>query len=267
MKRIWILLVAILLLCTGCVTIGDDQVPSADSPNALLFEDNFDGTVLDNTKWKRCPEWNRQGTMDVWDDDMAYLNGEGQLILKAVWNKEERKIHSGAVRSRNRFLDDYAYYEASIKFPTAKGIWGAFWIMAGDVSSEKDGAVDGVEIDIIESINADKGICNSALHWDGYDAAHRSIGKEYFDTDIYDGEFHTFGLWRTEEAYIFYIDGEETWRVTAEECDICTELGYMKLSVEGADWAGAGTKKSINSLPDEMVVDWVRVWREKPITD
>ena len=38
----------------------------------------------------------------------------------------------------------------------------------------------------------------------------------------------------------------------------------MKLTVEGADWAGAGTEESINALPADMAVDYVRVYREKP---
>ena len=49
-----------------------------------------------------------------------------------------------------------------------------------------------------------------------------------------DGNFHTFGLERTPEAYIFYIDGKESWRVTPDQCAPCPESGYMKLTVESA---------------------------------
>lgn len=241
--------------------VSNEDVPS--DPN-LLFEDNFDGTVLDETKWERCPEWSRQGGIDVWDDDLSYLDGDGHLILRAEWNSEEKRLHSGAVRTYGKFSEVYAYYEASIKFPTTPGIWGAFWMMVGDVANVDGSAADGVEIDIIESIGSPWNQCNHAMHWDGYDTDHRKVAKEMTNYNIYDGQFHTFGLWRTEEEYIFYIDGEETWRVSSKQCDICTEQGYMKLTVEGAEWNGAGSTDSINALPSDMVVDYVRVYREKP---
>lgn len=228
----------------------------------LLFEDNFDGAELDSTKWERCPEWDRQGGMDVWDDEYAFLDGEGHLILRAAWDESEGRIHSGAVRTWGKFTETFAYYEASIKFSGVSGIWGAFWMMAGDVAGEANAAADGVEIDIIESIGGQWGQSNSALHWDGYGSRHQQTSRVY-EKNIYDGQFHTFGLARTEEAYIFYIDDEEVWRVTGDECAICPEPGYMKLTVEGADWAGAGSEESIAALPADMVVDYVRVYREK----
>jgi len=248
---------------TAAETIMETDSPAPQEPE-LLFEDSFDGTELDSSKWERCPEWDRQGRMDVWDDDMAFLDGEGNLILRAEWNADEGRIHSGAVRTYGKFTEAFAYYEASIRFTGASGIWGAFWMMAGNVGGEDGSAADGVEIDIIESIGGQWGQSNSALHWDGYSAGHKSTSKTYENAGIYDGQFHTFGLWRTEEAYIFYIDGKETWHVTADQCAICPEQGYMKLTVEGAEWAGAGTVESVRSLPADMVVDYVRVYRDKP---
>ncbi len=283
MKRILLILCATMLLLVSCEsqpTTADGTAPVDTTDTAvetttaettgvltdpnLLFEDNFDGTEPDETKWAYCPEWERQGGMDVWDNDMAYLDGEGHLVLRAEWNETDGKLHSGAVRSDNLFEAGYAYYEASIRLPAAPGIWGAFWMMVGSVGSEENGALDGVEIDIIESINGNHGICNSAIHWDGYGELHQQIANEYADLAVYDGAFHTFGLERTESAYVFYIDDAEVWRVTEEMCAICPEDGYMKLTVEGAEWAGAGSAESIAALPADMVVDYVRVYKEKP---
>ena len=47
-------------------------------------------------------------------------------------------------------------------------------------------------------------------------------------------------------------------------CVPCPVDGYLKLTVEAADWAGAGKDASINALPADMVVDYVRVYKEKP---
>ena len=138
-------------------------------------------------------------------------------------------------------------------------------MMCGDVSGVDGSAADGVEIDIIESIGNDWGACNSALHWDGYGDDHKQVGSgELYNHGIYDGEFHTFALERTADGYIFYIDGKETWRATSDMCAPCPVDGYLKLTVEAADWAGAGKDASINALPADMIVDYVRVYKEKP---
>ena len=231
----------------------------------LLFEDNFDGGKLDTTKWQRCPEWDRQGGSCVWDDDLSGVDGEGNLVIRAEWDETEKRMRSGAVRTHGLFSAGYGYYEASIKFPYTPGAWGAFWMMAGNVAAEDGSAADGVEIDIIESIGNDWGACNHALHWDGYGAAHKNVGSgELKNHNIYDGEFHTFGLLRSEDGYVFYIDGKETWNVSADKCDPCPENGYMKLTVESAEWAGAGSAKAIKALPAEMLVDYVRVYSDLP---
>jgi len=249
------------------IPVPEEAAEAEPDEPQLLFEDTFDGTELDVTKWQRCPEWDRQGSFCVWDDDMSYVDGEGNLVIRMEWDEDESRVRSGAVRTHGLFSAGYGYYEASIKFPYAPGTWGAFWMMAGNVASEDGSAADGVEIDIIESIGNDWGACNHALHWDGYGNAHKSVGSgELKNHGIYDGEFHTFGLLRSEEGYVFYIDGKESWKVSADKCDPCPEDGYLKLTCEAADWAGAGSAKSIKALPAEMLVDYVRVY-SGPLTD
>ena len=235
-----------------------------DDPN-ILFEDNFDGTALNSKKWEKCPEWARQGK-SIWKNEMSYLDGEGHLVLRMEWDEEAELVNCGAVRTLGKFEAGYAYYEASIKVPVAPGTWGAFWMMAGDVSSEKNGAKDGVEIDIVESIRNEEGKLNHALHWDGYGDALKSYSpKSTLNTNIYDGEFHTFGLLRSDEYYIFYIDGQISSIVSKfDGCAPCDKDGYIKLTCEAAEWAGAGSEESIKALPAEMIVDYVRVYKEKP---
>ena len=230
-----------------------------------LFEDDFDGAYLNNGKWEKCPEWERHGGESVWDDDMSYLDGEGHLVIRAEWDEENDRVVCGGVRTEGLFAGGYGYYEASIKFSQAEGVWGAFWIQCGNISGVDGSAKDGVEIDVIESIHNENGVFNSALHYDGYGDDHVQVHSGYLSTvDIYDGDFHTFAVERTSEGYIFYVDGIETWRVDASECDPCPEPGYLKLTIEAAEWAGSGSEDCIESLPIEMVVDYVRVYAENP---
>ncbi|MCH5186481.1 MAG: tyrosine-protein phosphatase [Oscillospiraceae bacterium] len=260
-KRI-VLVLAVMCAVSGAEIVTDITVHGETAPAKLLFEDNFDGNSLDETKWKRLPETERCEGMTFWDNDYSYLNGKGQLVLEADWDENEGRVLCGAVGTDESFSGGYGYYEASIRFPKQYGIWGAFWSMVGDVTGVDNSSADGVELDIIESILSDEQLCNHAIHWDNYDENKKTDSKTHEYLNIYDGEFHTFGLWRTESAYIFYVDGEETWRSAAG--GICPLGGDIRLTVEAAAWAGAGTPEAIAALPAHMDVDFVRVWDTNP---
>ena len=280
-KKIAVLLMAACMTFAACGTeTADDTVSGNDvqvnteqqenveekkTEPVLLFEDYFDGETLDSTKWALCPEWGRQDGICQWRNDMVSLDGEGHLVLNAEWDVEAEKMYSGAVRTDDLFEQTYGYYEASIKFPAVNGIWGAFWMMCGEVSAVDGTSVDGVEVDIIESAYGNKGEYNHAMHWDGYGDDHQKTAKTMRDNAIYDGEYHTFGFWWTEEEYIFYVDGVETWRTTA--AGICNKPGYMKLTVEGASWAGLTRFNAKKNLPAQMLVDYVKVWDTNPYVE
>lgn len=228
----------------------------------LIFEDHFDGTEIDSTKWKKSREQYRHGQLCRWDHDMAFLDGEGSLVLRAEWDEANGYVISGAIDTSGKFTYGYGYYEASICFPYAPGTWGAFWMMCGAVQWG-----DGVEIDIIESINNHTGDSQSALHTYPTPSELQSLTTSkgrYYIYNIYDGNYHTFGLERTADYYSFFIDGIRVWRISSFDFPICPDPGYMWLSIEAADWCGAGTAESIEALPAEMYVDYVRVYDQRP---
>jgi beta-glucanase (GH16 family) len=93
-----------------------------------------------------------------------------------------------------------------------------------------------------------------ALHWDGYGKQHKSEGKVAQVPGVMDG-FHTFGLLWMPTEYVFYVDGQETWRTKAG--GVCQVPLYIKLSDEIGNWAGAISKAKV---PDQFLVDYVRVY-------
>ena len=252
---------------------GSDIVPFG----GLLFEDNFDGTEIDLSKWQAPSKYEmlRQGR-SAWDKNMTSLDGNGNLVLGVKRNPAaaakykvtdpnlvDNFISGGALRSRAAFENTYGYYEASIKFPVAKGTWGAFWLFADCVFNPEHEGVDGTELDIIESIGNEKGESSSNIHWNGYGDAHKAAGSGTFNVDIYDGEFHIFALDWSPDEYVFYIDDKEMWRADGgadfKNSGICQNPLYLKLTVEGAEFAGELPKDWDYS---EMVVDYVRVYNQ-----
>ncbi len=277
----------------ACISRDLDLLYSSKIEAKLLYEEGFEGTSFLGKKWGKCPEWERQGG-SVWDDDMSYLDG-GYLVLRAEWDESLDKVRCGAVRTIvpnqnykstvNKF--GLGYYEALIKFPLDAtdntkgpvGIWCAFWMMCGDVGNVDGSSADGVEIDIIESIHSENGAYNTSMNWDGYGENKKYIASgAMYSSKIYDGEFHKIALERTEKECIFYIDGEEIWRITdgdkisgkSYKYYNCVEEGYMKLTIESAPWAyensGMTKEDMIAALGEgvEMLVDYVRVYDRNP---
>ncbi|MCL1859721.1 MAG: glycoside hydrolase family 16 protein [Oscillospiraceae bacterium] len=248
----------------------------------LLFYDDFVGDKLDYTKWDKCPNWDRQGR-STWDEDLVSVS-DGCLHLGFVRDTElgelkssdnkisKNWIRAGAIRSMLQnnidiiFENTFGYYEAKIKFPVVRGMWGAFWLMSPTQGILADAGIIGTEIDIVESIFNEKSSYNAAVHWDGYGSEHKGTGSDNTVPgiiDIYDGEFHIFAFDWSPNEYIFYVDGVEFWRCDGgskyNNCGINQNPNYIKLTVEGADWAGL---LPVDFTEGEMLVDYVKVYNQ-----
>lgn len=219
------------------------------------FYDDFEGTTLNRKNWGHCPEWTRHDG-NVWRNDMTWLDGNGNLILSV--GKENNYYKTGAIRSKDLFYQKYGYFEIRCMLQQySPGFWGAFWLMPDSIDSGIAGGSDGTEIDIFESAYFVSDRINHAVHFDGYGAGHQTIGTNVHVRDIYYG-FHVFGFEWTENSYVWYIDGEETYRLTRRDVDISQVESYLKVTVEAGTWAG---KVNDSALPDGLTVDYVKVYQ------
>lgn len=146
---------------------------------------------------------------------------------------------------------------------------------------------DGVEIDVMESpwkyATSGKESVQHVVHGDGYTDIKSDKSDRYKVPDMY-SEFHTYGVLWTEEEYVFFIDGAETWRtrhtVDGQTLGVSEVNEYMILSVEvGGHTAEDGTlvegkevdgskswcgnpAKNDKSKHYDFVIDYVRVYRQ-----
>ena len=232
------------------------------------FCDNFDGDSLDETKWEYCPEWDRQGGGSHWNVNNVSLDGNGNLLLKADYIEGSDALQCGAIRTRGKFEQTYGYFEIRCKFQTKDGFWSAFWMMPLVNSDEIIGGSDGAEIDIFEQVNINKPSANGksrtfdhVVHWDGYDSNHRSVAKNLkADVDIYDGEYHTFAVDWSKDAYEFYVDGQLSATIPASAVTggTSTVPQYMKITLESGSWSG---RAAMEDMPDYFTVDYVKAYQ------
>ena len=227
--------------------------PPQGSEWELVFEDNFDGTVLDENKWRY--EDNTPRRDGWWEKEAVSLDGNGILVM-TTYNEEDRFI-DGCITSKG-LVDimekPYGFYTIRIKLHSQQGHWPAFWMMAGDVGSIENGGVDGAEIDIFEKPTLDN-MVQQTIHWDGYDPEyHQSSARKVYLPGVMEG-WHTFSLWWTPDKYFYYVDGVKTW--SHNYGGICQKPGELIISDEIGSWAG-DIKKA--ALPDSFLVDYVRVY-------
>lgn len=223
----------------------------------MTFDDEFNGSNLDLTKWSRCPEWKRQDRNCYWNNDCSYLNGEGQLVLEATYDGD---YYMGAIRSKGKFEQAYGYFEVKCTLNTTPGWWTAFWLM-GETVQEGNSGAQGTEIDIYESAFYYDNEVQHTLNWGGYGAGHQASGSRTKIDGLYDGDYHTFSLLWTEEEYVFFIDGEETWRTDAAEAGgTCTAPLYLKMTAETGSWTYDDMDELL--LPDSILVDYIRVYQK-----
>ncbi len=259
------------LLVSSLAFTQSEQVREAQGAGDLIWSDEFDGTgVPDVTKWERL-EYNRRnndnGPDGWWSNEDSYLDGNGNLVirLRQIENKNDDSdtcdFSVGMIRSKNLFEQLYGKFEIRLKMPTQPGWWIAFWMMQGDVGSIENDGVDGTEVDIMEGFGwTDK--IQHAFHWDGYGPEHQSIGHPKTIPGIREG-FHTFSMEWYPEMYVFFVDGEETWRSVGG--GVCDQAGYIKVTGELSteEWAinnWWANHPADATYPDSFVVDYVRVY-------
>ena len=216
----------------------------------LIWQDEFDGTKLDETKWNRLGDRVRKG--GCWLKEDAYLSGQGTLLLRT--KKDGDRFTCGAVNTQGKFEHAFGYYVARLKMPKQPGHWPAFWLMCGGVSKVDDAGRNGTEIDIVEIPWRD-GRITMNLHWDGYGPDHKTAGGKQTKIPEHTEGLHDYALLWTPEEYVFYVDGKEVWRSSAGGVSQVPE--FIKLTNEIGDWAG-DIKQA--KLPDYFEVDYVRVY-------
>ena len=257
---------------TGCKTIQASDIDAEKitfkGKNYIqTFSDDFDGDKLNSKNWEKCPEWQRQDLGGYWKNGCSYLK-DGNLVIEA--KKDDNTLVSGAIRSKNKFYQGYGLYKIRFKAEKTSGCWYAFWLMSETQGKIGNGSIDGAEIDIFEIISNDpnmpagkKMYLNSAVHWDGYGAEHKSAGNQFMIDDSFYDQWHEITFEWTPEYYKAWLDDAETpyWDTTGQAekyGGINTKPNYIKITAEFGKWGGPLKDEM---LPCHLLVDWVKVYK------
>lgn len=272
--------------------IPSGQELKLDERFELVWNDEFDGNELDQTKWS-YNWWETERKGGYWHEDMVNV-ANGNLTITTAYQSEplpnyyedyfaqrddfkpyKEGWYSGCITGINKVELLYGYYECRAILPKSTGMWSAFWMMGHDVGNVDNSGKDGTEVDVFESMfYKDEwwgaGDCVvSGIVYDGYgpDMKNASIDK-WFVNNPYE-EYNTYGLEWTPEEYIFYINGVETGRLTAGGVSQVPEYMLLSCEVAGsngiafADRHGTGKMSMEPGDTAEFIVDYVRVYQHK----
>lgn len=230
-----------------------ERLPAPEERFVLVFQDEFDGTRLDDRKWTSLDVVRHDGR---WSPQAVELDGQGCLRLKTLLI--DGSYLSGNIRSEGKFEQAFGYFTARIRLQRQPGHWSSFWLQSKQVGNIENDGRDGTEIDIMEKPWISD-VVQQTLHWNGYKEHHQSAGKKVSANGIMDG-FHTYSVWWKKDEYIFYIDGIETWRTNAGGVSQTPQFIILSDEVKFGSWAG-DIRSCGNAVPDEFLVDYVRVYR------
>ena len=264
------------------------SVPPVEPPPAWLgqrppgagewvktFEDNFDGTAYDETKWNPY-------SGNYWDQRVGF--SKDNIILGGGFARlriEKRAGHhnddpagkatefaTGWLDTYGKWTQRYGYYEVRVKLPTVPSMFPAFWLMPErgpdnwpkyKRTDTKDG---GMEFDVFEGQSMWGPYRTTfGMHWDSYGKYHKSAGTGFhYNLPDKDG-FFTIGMLWTPGHVSVYSQGRlgGSWdspRVGSVQSYIMFDMLPGGFEYDPLDPA---------TLPADLVIDYVRVWQRKDL--
>lgn len=224
----------------------------------LIFQDDFEGTALDNTKWAPQDLWCgiRNNELQAYRPENARVSG-GLLHLVAEKRSANlgycgqptisKSYASGIVITMDKFDQQYGYFEARIKVPKGNGLWPAFWMMPYHTWPP--------EIDIMEILGRDTDTMYMTNHWGTASSPQKK--ESSFSGIDFSADFHVFGAKWTSSDITWYVDGVQRFNSTS---GIPSQPFFMMLNLAvGGNWPGS--PDSSTYFPSEMQVDYVRAWQ------
>jgi beta-glucanase (GH16 family) len=258
---------------------------SFDTPAgwSLVWQDEFDGTRLDTSRWTARP-------LTYLDFDRACITdrpenvfvADGLLTLRARREQMTCWAGGGTRQYTTAYLDtigkaDFTYgrFEVRARSPngptSSAGLWPAFWLRRTSVPTGGDPGDGNGEIDVMELPGGTR----------YYHASTAAIFRDYtptkqdyrypFPAGTYPGDgFHTYAMEWEPGVIRFYVDdaliswAPRTPETTSWFDDVFNGDAryHLRLTFHVGGWLG--DPDPATALPADFQVDYVRVYQRAP---
>lgn len=267
MKRVFLPLAILSVIAAGMTMTSCSDKQQATKEWTLVWEDNFDGSSFDESIWSKIPrghsDWNDQ--MDL--NDACFEMRNGNLVLKGIVNPNKNDTIdyiTGGIYTMGKKSFHRGRLEIKAKLQGARGAWPAFWLMPFDTKNNK--WPDGGEIDIMERLNNDT-FAYQTIHSYYTKILEIKDNPPYYATgEIRPDDYNVFAVELHPDSLVFFINEKRTFCYPRIVTDKKGQYPFDKpfyLLIDqqlGGNWVGP---VSIEDLPVEMEIDWVRFYQKK----
>jgi hypothetical protein len=207
----------------------------------VVFSDDFNGDKIDESKW------NISGAREV----CAIAKVGKESVLRLGLKTGADMIQTNSVSTRGKFSQQYGYFEASIRMNSGDGHSGTFRIASDDEKTAPSiNAVFG-------SVGKDRvnPWARATLESGQQDYRPEKALPAMKSGDL-SKKFHTYGILWSEKGFTWFIDGKPVHKLERKEFTKPMNLAFSHRVLE-EDRA----KLNLKSLPDDIDIDWVKVWK------
>ncbi|MBN2414558.1 glycoside hydrolase family 16 protein [bacterium] len=269
-------LAAWLAGCRDGVSSRNDENEIEAPPGYRLFwNDEFTGSSINPEKWEH--EVNAQGGGN---NELQYYTArpensrveDGYLIITArseVYTAAEGTREYTSARLRTRYKGDWTYgrFDIRARMPRGQGLWPAIWMLPSDWVY--GGWAASGEIDIMELLGHEPAKVHGTIHYGGAYPANTQSGGSYIWPEPLSDDFHTYSIEWDTTSIRWYIDGINYYNRTSWYSSggpypaPFDQRFHLLLNVAvGGNWPGSPDETTV--FPQEMTVDWVRVFQKDP---
>ncbi len=269
---IWGILLIVFAGCKGSFpntsgrTIYVQKENRAHKDWKLVWQDDFESTALDTTKWTRIPPNNADWGNYMTSDPDCYAIRDGKLYLRGINNydtlRDPRPFLTGGIYTKGKFAFQYGKIEIKVKLESAQGAWPAIWMLS---EQEKYGAYPrNGEIDILEHLNYDSIIYQTTHSYYTLELKQKKNPPYYTTVKCDVEQFNTFGLEWYPDKLVYTLNGKESYTypkvkgVDASQWPFDQPFYVLIDQQLGGSWVGEVDPKD---LPVNMIIDWVKVYQ------
>ncbi|HEU5008112.1 MAG TPA: glycoside hydrolase family 16 protein, partial [Jatrophihabitantaceae bacterium] len=265
---------------TSGTSCGGEVPVKADGTRwTCTFDDEFDGTSLDSTKWTAWNGYNyNSGPNTCYYDDPSHVRvSDGYLDLSATklatpqpcwtalgWQNAQ---YGGAVlHTQHKFSQDGGLFEARIKFAGGTGLHDAFWLMPEYGTQLYPGHA---EIDAAEAYGALPNTVFGNTHLNGANNSSDVGAVNACTVASWASGFHTYAIeWTAGKQITFLFDGIKcatfaNWTALPGYANSAPfdQPFFMILQSMVDDGSYSPAPNASTVFPAVTQVDYVRVWK------
>jgi beta-glucosidase len=212
----------------------------------------------------------------------VFQDGNGNLVIRAIRDASGKytsaRLQTGSPGASTHTTDgnwQFGRIEARIKLPFGKGVWPAFWMLGENIGTV--GWPNCGEVDIMENFgtfNNNVSTNNGTAHGPGYSGT-GGLGSHIvlpFGEKVAD-DFHVYAIEWSQDSVQWFVDNVAYYKLTPASLPAGKQWVFnqpffllLNLAIGGPNTFLGTPDPNAPFAPQDMLVDYVRVYQPMPIT-